>query len=157
MKLPKDIIKAYHILPNTETGYQIPTVICEFIYFDEKLEIFKKKKRVLRKVKNYINGKNIYLNKPLTEVQSQIKDEAVKRNMIVSTYDCAVSVLVDKAEKKPTYKKINEIDELNNVNAIKKNDKNPQPTNDNLEDYYLPAHREARHKIFLKMKKEKTV
>ena len=56
MKLPRDSIKACHILPNTETEYQLPTVICKFIYFD-KLEIFKKKKATksdISTVKTYI-------------------------------------------------------------------------------------------------------
>ena len=34
------------------------TVICHFIYFNEKLEVFKKKK-ALRKAKNHIDNKNI--------------------------------------------------------------------------------------------------
>ena len=94
VKLTVDSIKACHIIPNTEPEYQMSTVICKFIYFNDKLEVFKK------------NNKNIYLNEPLPEIEAQIKAEAVKRNMIVSTHNCTVSVLVDRGSQKPTYKKL---------------------------------------------------
>ena len=68
-------------------------------------------------------------------MKKKLQQNQIKRNTIVSTHNCNESVLVERGEQKPTYKKINDIDELNNVNAIKKNDENPRPTNDNSEDY----------------------
>ena len=103
------------------------TVICKFIYFNDKLEVFKKE-RALRKAENHINNKNIYLIEPLPEIEAQIKAEAVKRNMIVSTHNCTVSVLVDRGSQKPTYKKINDVEDLDNVLAVKKNTYNARST-----------------------------
>ena len=100
VKLTVDSIKACHIIPNTETEYQMSIVICKFICFNDKLEVFKK--RALRKAKNHINNKNIYLNEPLPEIEAQIKAEAVKRKMIVSTHNYTASVLVDRGSQKPT-------------------------------------------------------
>ena len=140
MKLTVDSIKACHIIPNTETKYQMSTVICKFIYFNDKLEVFQKK-RALRKAKNHINGKNIYLNEPLPEIEAQIKAEAVKRNMIVSTHNCTVSVLVNRGSQKPTYKKIIDVEDLGNVLAGKKNTYNARSNNNDHDDHYSPAHK----------------
>ena len=57
------------------------------------------------KIKKSYQRKNIYLNEPLPEVESQSKTEAVKQNMILSTHICTASLLVDRGEQKPTYKK----------------------------------------------------
>ena len=140
VKLTVDSIKACHIIPNTETEYQMSTVICKFIYFNDKLEVFMKK-RALRKTRNHINNKNIYLNEPLPEIEAQIKAEAVKRNMIVSTHNCTVSVLVDRGSQKPTYKKINDIEDLGNVLAEKKNTYYARSNNNDHDDHYSPAHK----------------
>ena len=78
---------------------------------------------MLRLVKNHINSKNINLNEPLPEVESQMKADAVKRNMSVSTHNFKVSVSTNRREQKPTNKKINEIDTLSVVTAIQKSDK----------------------------------
>ena len=140
VKLSVDSIKACYIIPNTETEYQMSTVICKFIYFNDKLGVFRKK-RALWKAKNHINNKNIYLNETLTEIESQIKAEAVKRNMIVSTHNCTVSVLVDRGSQKPTYKKINDVEDLDNVLAVKKNTYNARSNNNEHDDHYSPAHK----------------
>ena len=140
VKLTVDSIKACHIIQNTETEYQMSTVICKFIYFNDKLEVLKKK-RALRKAKNHINNKNIYMNEPLPEIEAQIKAEAVKRNMIVSTHNCTVSVLVDRGSQKPTYKKINDVEDLDNVLAVKKNTYNARSNNNDHDDHYSPAHK----------------
>ena len=113
------------------------TVICKFIYFNDKLEVFKKK-RALRKAKN---NKNIFLNEPLPENEAQIKAEAVKRNMIVSKHNCTVSVLVDRGSQKPTYKKINDVEDLDNVLAVKKNTYYARSNNNDHDDHYSPAHK----------------
>ena len=127
VKLRVDSIKACHIIPNTETEYKMSTVICKFFYFNDKLEVFKKK-RALRKAKNHIDNKNIYLNESLPENDAQIKAEAVKRKTIVSTHNCTVSGLIDRVSQKPTYKEINDVEDLDNVLAEKKNTYNASPT-----------------------------
>ena len=43
IKLPYDSIKACHILPGILNDNVLPTVICKFLYFDHKNDIWKKK------------------------------------------------------------------------------------------------------------------
>ena len=96
----------------------MPTVICKFIYFADQKEIFKKR-RALRNKKNAINGNNIYINEPLPECEAQIKGEATKRNLIRTTHNCVVSVLVANNEQKPQFVRVNELEELDKLTTIK--------------------------------------
>ena len=77
VEITEDSIKACHIIPNSGKEFQLPTVICKFIYFADKQSVYEKRKR-LRKTKNRINNKFIYLNEPLPEYEAQIKNEAKK-------------------------------------------------------------------------------
>ena len=97
----------------------MPTVICKLIYFADQKEIFKKR-RALRNKKNAINGNNIYINEPLRECEAQIKAEATKRNLITTTHNCIVSVLVANNEQKPQFVGVNEIEDLDKRATIKK-------------------------------------
>ena len=119
VEITEDSIKACHIIPNSGNEFQLPTVICKFIYFADKQSVYEKRKR-LRKTKNRINNKFIYLNEPLPEYEAQIKNEANKRNMITATHNCAVSVLVENGREKAKFVKINEIEDLDSINAIKR-------------------------------------
>ena len=119
VEITEDSIKACHIIPNSGNEFQLPTVICNFIYFADKQSVYEKRKR-LRKTKNRINNKAIYLNEPLPEYEAQIKNEANKRNMITATHNCAVSVLVENGREKAKFVKINEIEDLDSINAIKR-------------------------------------
>ena len=97
----------------------MPTVTCKFIYFADQKEIFKKR-RALRNERNAINGNNIYINEQLPECEAQIKAEATRRNLITTTHNCVVSVLVVKNEQKPEFVRANEIEELDKLTTIKK-------------------------------------
>ena len=120
VEITEDSIKACHIIPNSGNEFQLPTVICKFIYFADKQSVYEKRKR-LRKTKNRINNKFIYLNEPLPEYDAQIKNEANKRNMITATHNCAVSVLVENGREKAKFVKINDIEDFDSINAIKRN------------------------------------
>ena len=117
--LERPNIKACHIVPGQLKYNNMPTVICNFIYFADQKEIFKKI-RALRNKKNAINGNNIYINEPLPECEAQIKAEATKRNLITTTHNCVVSVLVENNEQKPQFVRVNEIGELDKLTTIKK-------------------------------------
>ena len=71
-------------------------------------------------MKNAINGNNIYINEPLPECEAQIKSEARKRNLITTTHNCVVSVLVANNEQKPQFVRVNEIEELDKLTTFKK-------------------------------------
>ena len=68
---------------------------------------------------------NIYLREPLPKCEAENHAEAKKRNLVVSTNNCVVSVLVKDGEKK-LFKKVNVINELDTLNVVKRNndDKN---------------------------------
>ena len=119
VEITEDSIKACHIIPNSGNEFQLLTVICKFICFADKQSVYEKRKR-LRKTKNRINNKFIYLKEPLPEYEAQIKNEANKRNMITATHNCAVSVLVENGREKAKFVKINEIEDLDSINAIKR-------------------------------------
>ena len=117
--LERPSIKACHIVPGQLKYNNMHTVICKFIYFADQKEIFKKR-RALRNKKNAINGNNIYINEPLPECEAQIKAEAMKRNLITTTHNCVVFVLVENNEQKPQFVRLNEIGELDKLTTIKK-------------------------------------
>ena len=129
IKLPYDSIKACHILPGKLKDNVLPTIICKFLYFDHKNDVWKKKWK-LRKNRNSVNNLNIYLREPLPECEAEIHTEAKKRNLVVSTNNCVVSVLVKDGEKK-FFKKVNDINELDTLNVVKRNN---DDKNDDLPD-----------------------
>ena len=50
--------------------------------------------------KNFMNKLNIYMYESLPECEQEIRNEAHKRDMITSTNNCAVSILVHDGYKK---------------------------------------------------------
>ena len=54
VEITEDSIKACHIIPNSGNEFQLPKVICIFIFFADKQSVYEKRKR-LRKTKNRIN------------------------------------------------------------------------------------------------------
>ena len=50
VEITEDSIKACHIIPNSGNEFQLPTVICKFIYFADKQSINEKRK-LLKKTK----------------------------------------------------------------------------------------------------------
>ena len=118
--IPSEKIKACHVLPNTGNAMQLPSVICKLLYFDDKNNVYSKRWH-LKKKNNPINRKNIYINEPLPEIENGIANETKKGKMIVSTHNCVVSVLVENGINKPNFMRVNELEDLDRVNAIKKN------------------------------------
>ena len=53
VEIIEDSIKACHIIPNSGNEFQLPTVICKFIYFADKQSVYEKRKR-LRKTKKQV-------------------------------------------------------------------------------------------------------
>ena len=43
-EITEDSIKACHIIPNSGNEFQLPTVICKFVYFADKQSVYEKKK-----------------------------------------------------------------------------------------------------------------
>ena len=98
---------------------QLPSVICKFLYFDDKNNVYSKRWH-LKKKNNPINRKNIYINELLPEIEASIANEAKKRDMIVSTHNCVVSVLVENGINKPKFMRVNQLEDLDRVEAIKR-------------------------------------
>ena len=118
IRLHETRIKACHILPGTGNDYVLPSVIIKFIYFDNKNKVYKSRK-LLKKRKNEINGRNIYINEHLSKVDAELKNEANKQGFITSRNNSKVSVLVSKANNTIEYHRINYTSDLANVpNAI---------------------------------------
>ena len=56
----------------------------------------------------------------LPECEHEIRNEAHKRDMITSTNNCFVSVLVHDGNEKTKFVKVQEVEELDNLDAVKK-------------------------------------
>ena len=56
----------------------------------------------------------------LHECEQEIRNEAHKRDMITSTNNCVVSVLVHDGNEKTKFVKVQEVEELDNLDAVKK-------------------------------------
>ena len=115
---------------------QLPSVICKFLYFDDENNVYSKRWH-LKKKNNPINRKIIYINEPLPEIEAGIAEEAKKRDMIVSTQNCVVSVLVENGIFKPKFMRVNEMEDLDRLNAIKRkqncnNEKSDGQSEDNI-------------------------
>ena len=134
VKIQYDAIKACHVVPSTVNNI-MPTVICKFLYFeDKKMILWTKKTQSTEKQKNQTNSKNIYLNEPLPECEAAINAEAKRRDIITSKNNCVVSVLVDNGRGKNEFVRVTEIDELDNLNVIKR-----KRNNCDDEDEFCPA------------------
>ena len=90
--------KAYHLLPRPylPDNLMLPIII-KFVYFNDKDRVFAARK-LLKKVKNTINGKNIYINERLPSFDNQLQKDAEALNYITTTRNCIVSVLCEKAD-----------------------------------------------------------
>ena len=122
IRLHETRIKACHRLPGTGNDYVLPSVIIEYIYFDDKNNFYKSRK-LLKKSKNEINDQNFYINEHLPKVDAEMKNKANKQGFITSTNNCKVSVLVSKSNNTIGYHRVNYTSDLANVpNAIKRKD-----------------------------------
>ena len=70
IRLHETRIKACHILHGTGNDYVLPSVIIKFFYFDDKNNVYKSRK-LLKKGKNEINDRNIYINERLPKVDAE--------------------------------------------------------------------------------------
>ena len=77
----------------------------------------------------------------MPECEVAIQDEAKKRNLITTTNNCVVSVLVGGANNQTYFKKVHEINDLDNPNVVKRNQRDDnavqspkakQPNNRNM-------------------------
>ena len=93
------------------------------------------------------NSKNIYLNTPLIECEAAINAEAKRRYFITSTNNCMVSVLVENGRGKNEFLRVNDIDDLDNLNVIKRKKNNCYD-----EDEFCPAAKKQNKQV--KSKKE---
>ena len=106
IRLHETRIKPCHILPGTGNDYVLPSVIIKFIYSDNMNNVYKSRK-LLKKRKNEINGRSIYINEHLSKIDAELKNEANNQGFITSTNNCKVSVLVSKANNTIGYHRIN--------------------------------------------------
>ena len=107
-------VKACHVLPG-DTGIFLPSVICKFIYFEDKTQVWKKR-RALRKKVNPINQKFIILKETLPKADAEIKATAVRMGLETVTKNC----IGENGSTK--YMKVNSLDDLIKLepNAIKR-------------------------------------
>ena len=114
IKLDENRIKACHILPGTAANGCPESVICKFVYFDEKDRVFGAKRK-LKKIKSPLNNHNIYINERLPKYEAEINSEAKKMGMITSTKNCTVSVMVKNLQNETSFRAVNNVDELNKI------------------------------------------
>ena len=115
-------IKACHVVPSKVDKGTMPSVVCKFIYFEDKQAVYDNR-RMLKKNRNFANGKFMFINELLPEVEASIQQEANKLNMITATHNCTVSVLIEDKNNKTKFVKVNEISELEQLPAIKRSNK----------------------------------
>ena len=73
----------------------------------------------------------------LPDCEQEIRNEAHKRNMITSTINCVVSVLVHDGNEKTKFVKIEEVEELDSLDGVKKR----QATNRNSVEKLSPQNK----------------
>ena len=118
IQLWRSRIRACPILPGIQSHVSPDTVICKFVYFDEKDRVIGVKRK-LKNLKKPLNNFNKYINERLPKHEAQINSEAKKMGLITSTKNCAVSVLVKSSQKETSFKPVNYISDLNKVqNAV---------------------------------------
>ena len=86
--------KACHVLGRGQLNYP-PAVIVKFIYFHEKNEIYGRKKMLIG-VKNWMNGKQIFIKERLPPKDKELQVYANEQNLVTRTQNCQVQLLVEK-------------------------------------------------------------
>ena len=87
-------IKACHMYMGNY-GNNMPTIICKFVYFDDKYAVYKAR-RNLKYKKNILHKRNIYITERLPEQEAIIKKAANDMVLITTPHNCIVSVLVQR-------------------------------------------------------------
>ena len=85
-------IKACHMFMGN-LGNNIPTIICKFVYFDNKHAVYTAR-RNLKCKKNNWNKRKIYKTERLLEQEAINKKAAIDMNSITTTHKCIVQTLV---------------------------------------------------------------
>ena len=113
-------IKACHMYMGNY-GKNMPTIICKFVYFDNKHAVYKAR-RNLKYQKNILNKRNIYITERLPEQEAIIKKAANDMDLITTTHNCIVSVLVhdEKRRGETKFMRVDAVDELQTINAVKR-------------------------------------
>ena len=91
-----------------------------FLYFDDKHAVYKARKN-LKYQKNVLNKRNIYITERLSEQEAIIKKAANDMDLITTTHNCIVSVLVhdEKRRGETKFKRVDAADELQTIKAVK--------------------------------------
>ena len=113
-------IKACHMYMGNY-GNNMPTIFCKFVYFDDKHAVYKAR-RNLKYQKNILNKRNIYITERLPEQEAIIKKAANDMDLITTTHNCIVSVLVhdEKRRGETKFMRVDAVDELQTINAVKR-------------------------------------
>ena len=113
-------VKACNVLLG-DTGILLPTIICKFIYLEDKKQVWKNRKALRKKV-NPIKQKFIILKETLPKADAEIKATAVRMGLETVTNNCIVSVAVTGKNGSKKYMKVNSLDDFNKIepNAIKR-------------------------------------
>ena len=127
IKLREDRINACHVLPGTGSHVFPDSVICKFVYFDEKDRLFGDKRK-LKKLKNPLNNLNMYINEILPKHEAQINSDAKKVDMITCNKNCAESVMVQNSQNETSFQPVNYVNDLNKVkNAVLRDSAKEKP------------------------------
>ena len=76
--------------------------------------------QVSRKQNFFLNKQNKYMSESLPECEQEMRNEAHKRDIITSFNNSVVSVLVRDGNKKTKFVKVKEVEEVDNLDAVKK-------------------------------------
>ena len=71
----------------------MPTIICKFVFFDDKHAVCKARKN-LKYQKNILNKRNIHITERLPEQEAILKKAANDTDLTTTTHNCIVSLLV---------------------------------------------------------------
>ena len=123
------------------------------MYFDEKDRVLRAKRK-LKNLKNPLNNLNMYINERLPKHEAQINSEAKKMDMITSTINCAVSVIVRNSQNVTSFQPVNYVNDLNNVkNAVLRDSATKKPKFGT--DYYRTLILNELEKYSPEMKKQR--
>ena len=104
-------IKACHMYMG-KYGNNMPTIIGKFVYFDDKHAVYKARSN-LKYQKNILNKRNIYITERLPDQEAIIKKAANDMDLITTTHNCIVSVLVhdEKLQGETKFMRVDAVDE----------------------------------------------
>ena len=88
IKIDYNRMKAYHLLPSNN-AITTSTVICKFIFYQDKIDVYKKRRSLQNKT-IFMNKLNINIDELLPESKQEMRNEAHKRDMITSTNNSVV-------------------------------------------------------------------